>query len=164
MSDFCLRSGHNLLLSSRRSPPGRRGVPALLQANQDYQYREMERSFRDKGGIASADEVSDMLGRHTDQPISMLARWIVDREVLSFDWQARKMVPLFQFEHHTMRLRPLVVDVIRELVPVLNDWELSLWFAHPNGWLDDAAPVDTIDVDARAVYEAARADRYLARA
>lgn len=159
-----LHSEHESVLSTRRLPPGQCGVPALLQANEDYQYREMERSFRANGGIASADEVTAMLGKHTDQPISMLARWIVGREVLNFDWRAHKMLPLFQFELRTMTLRPSVTDVISELVPVLNDWELALWFARPNGWVHDAAPVETIDVDARAVYDAARADRYLARA
>lgn len=161
---FYPHSEHDPILSAWRLPPGRRGVPALLQANQDYQYREMERSFRANRGLASADEVTALLVRHTDQPISMLARWIVARDVLSFDWQARKLLPLFQFEPQTMTLRSSVVDVIRELAPVLNDWELALWFARPNGWLDDAAPVDTIDSDAGAVYDAARADRYLARA
>ena len=161
---FYRHSQHESILSTRHSPAGGRGVPVLLQANEEYQYREMERSFRDNGGIASADEVIAMLGRHTDQPISMLARWIVDREVLSFDWQARKVLPLFQFEMRALTLRPPVIDVIRELLPVLNDWELAFWFARPNGWLDGAAPVETIDLNARAVYDAARADRYLARA
>ena len=75
---FYPHSEHDSILSAWRLPPGRRGVPAPLQANQDYQYREMERSFRANGGVASADEVTALLVRHTDQPISMLARWIED--------------------------------------------------------------------------------------
>lgn len=164
MRDFYLRSEHGQFHSIRRTLPVRRDAPALLQATQDDQYREMERSFRANGGIADVDEVTTLLGRHTDQPISVLAHWIVNRDVISFDWRGRTLLPLFQFDLDAMAPRASVTGVIRELVPVLNDWELALWFAAPNGWLDDIAPVDIIDSDAGAVYEAARADRYLARA
>ncbi|OUM02016.1 hypothetical protein [Variovorax sp. JS1663] len=121
----------------------------------------MDQAFRASGGIAGSDEVTALLRRHTDQPISVLARWIVDRDVLCFHWQSRSMLPLFQFDPHTLTPRQPVVAVLGELAPALSDWEIALWFARCNPWLDDAAPVDAIDVDQRAVYEAARVDRYL---
>ena len=85
-----------------------------------------------------------LLGVRTDQPISMLARWIVDREVLSVHWQSRMMVPLFQFDRASMLPRRPVREVIGELAPVLDDWLLALWFARPNVLLGDVAPVDAI--------------------
>ena len=150
-----------------RSPPravhAYRGVPALLQKEEDGRYRELLHAFRPGGGIASADEVTNLLRRRTDQPISVLARWIVDHQALSFRWQSLTMLPLFQFDLSTMTLRQPVSEVNRELLPALGGWDVALWFARPNAWLGDVPPVEAIATDARAVYDAARADRFLAR-
>lgn len=164
MRDSPFRSpDHGPVHSIPRWISTRRGPPALLQTTEDFQYREMERAFHSSGGIVSSDEVTGLLCARTSQPISMLARWIVAHNVLSFDWQSRTMLPLFQFDLHTMTVREAVTDVIRELVPVMTDWDAALWFAQRNAWLGNSAPVDTFERDARAVFEAARAERYLAR-
>jgi hypothetical protein len=93
----------------------------------------------------------------------MLARWIVSREVVHFEWRSRTLLPLFQFELSTMRLGPEVTAIVRELEDVFDDWTMALWFAKPNTWLDDAAPAEVIYRDSRAVMNAARTDRFVAR-
>ncbi|NNU41989.1 hypothetical protein [Ramlibacter montanisoli] len=164
MSDLPVRSaGHRSVPSFLRPKPARHGVPVLLQTAREREYREMEQALRASGGLAGTDHVTGLLAARTDQPISRLARWIVAHEVVSFEWKAGTMLPLFQFDLAGMTLRPEVTAAIRELEAVLNDWEICLWFARPNAWLGDAAPVDCIGVDARALHDAARADRYLAR-
>jgi hypothetical protein len=141
----------------------RAALPTPLQAAEASQYRNMEAGLRATGGFASSDEMVFRLRRHTDQPISRLARWIVDRHVISIEWQGRTMLPLFQFEPSTLVPRTEVTAVIRELVPALSDWEITLWFAEPNVWLDEHAPADAVLRDAAAVFNAALAERYLAR-
>lgn len=160
MNDLPLQSAHSQIHSTSRLPL-RGATPTLLLTTQESEYREMDQAFRASGGIAESGEVTALLRRRTDQPISVLARWIVDREVLNFRWRSRVMLPLFQFDLPTVTLRQPVVDVLWELAPALSDWEIALWFARRNPWLDNAPPVDAINVDQRAVYEAARADRYL---
>jgi hypothetical protein len=123
----------------------------------------IEHAFGASGGIVGSDEMVIRLRRRTDQPISRLARWIVDGEVLSFQWRARIMVPVFQFDPQTLAPRAEVTSVIRELVPALSDWEIALWFAEPNAWLDDEPPVDAILHDPSVVLDAALAERYLLR-
>jgi len=146
-----------------RSFPSRRNVPALLQTAAVLEYREMEHAFRRTGGIVSVDEIVMLLGRHTDQPISQLARSIVGHEVLSFQWRSRTVLPAFQFDPATMAPRADVSAVTRELAPTLDDWETCLWFARPNALLGDARPLDAIALDAHAVREAARCARYMLR-
>lgn len=147
----------------RLTPVPTRGA-ALLQADDIFQFRRMEIAFRDGGGMASADEVVSRLARHTDQPISRLARWIVEHEVLNIQWRSQILLPWFQFDLSTMDLRPAVNSVLGELYPALSDWEICAWFAEPNAWLGGALPVDIIDRDARSVLDGARAARYLLRA
>ena len=115
------------------------------------------------GGLASSDDVLLLMRRRTLQPISLLARWIVAQRVVSFEWQSQKMLPLFQFDLADMSVRSEVSAVLDELSGTFDDWGLATWFAEPNSWLQDAAPVDMIDFDRAAVLSAARADRYIAR-
>jgi acyl-CoA synthetase (AMP-forming)/AMP-acid ligase II len=123
----------------------------------------MSRTYERAGGLASGDEVTLLLRKRTSQPISLLARWIAGRRVVSFAWKGQFMLPLFQFELAYMSVRAPVSAVLDELAGVFDDGELAAWFALPNAWLQDAAPVDVLDVDHAALLNAARADRYVAR-
>ncbi|HEX2543675.1 MAG TPA: hypothetical protein VHL79_02280 [Ramlibacter sp.] len=138
-------------------------VPTLLQSAQAAQYCTMEQAFAATGGIVASEEMVGRLRRRTDQPISRLARWIVDREVLSFQWHGHTMLPMFQFDPHSLAPYAEFTTALRELVPALSDWEIAVWFATPNVWLEERSPVDAILSDAAAVFDAALAERFLAR-
>lgn len=127
------------------------------------QHIMMVDAYRRTGGLVSGAEVALLLRRHSRQPLSLLARWIVARRVVSFVWHSEILVPLFQFDRHDMSLRREIGQVVDELADTFDDWELAAWFAQPNSWLQDAAPVELIDVDQPAVLQAARADRFIAR-
>ena len=62
-----------------------------------------------------------------------------------------------------MSMRPAVCEVVLELRDAYDDWELALWFAGSNEWLDHALPIEVIQRDAAAVVRAARIDRFIAR-
>ncbi len=128
-----------------------------------YQFATMARRYRDGGGLLTGNEVAQLVGRHADQSTSRVAHWIVDRSVVSLSWRAQIWLPLFQFESCDMSLRPGTERVVRELTPVFDDWDLAVWFTNPNGWLDDAMPLDVLAFDLAAVLDAARADRFVAK-
>jgi hypothetical protein len=127
------------------------------------QHITMVDAYRRTGGLISGAEVALLLRRYSTQPLSLLARWIVTRRVVSYVWQAEILVPLFQFDRYDMSVRRDTSQVVDELADTFDDWELAAWFAQPNSWLQDAAPVELIDVDQPAVLQAARADRFIAR-
>ena len=80
--------------------------------------------------------------RQSEQPLATLAQWIGDGRAVSFAWQGRAMLPMFQFEPSTMSLWPSAsAGVAWQLQAVFDGWELALWFAQPNAWLSDWAPV-----------------------
>jgi len=120
-------------------------------------------AYAASGGLIADDELAAVLGRSVDQPLSRLARWILNREVVCIPWQLQSVLPLFQFDQRDMSLRPEVVEVVSELAGALDDWDVALWFVTPNSWLDSATPVATIGTDPAAVLQAARADRFIAR-
>ncbi|MCK9689469.1 hypothetical protein [Scleromatobacter humisilvae] len=115
------------------------------------------------GGLCTCDEVLDLLRQRFDQPISMLAKWIVGRSVVNMHWRSRTLIPLFQFDLRDMCVRSEVVAVIAELTSAYDDFEIAHWFAEPNGWLAGTRPVEILRQSPEEVLEAARADRYVAR-
>ncbi|MDH6170756.1 hypothetical protein M2282_005934 [Variovorax boronicumulans] len=163
MHDSAVLASDNSPHRFERRLPARSSAAALLQAAQTHQYREMEHAFRATGGLVSSDDIVSLLMSRTDQPISRLARWIVNHDVISFQWQSRTLLPLFQFDLFTVTPHLSVTAVIRELIPALSDWETCLWFLAPNAWLGDTSPLDSILLDAPAVVDAARGERFLLR-
>ena len=119
-------------------------------------------AFSDLGGVVNGDALARLLRSGTEQPISLLARWIVQREVISFSWHSQTLLPLFQFDLETLQVRPGVLQVIAELREAFDDLELADWFARPNNWLQGDTPASRFRSDLPAVLQAARADRYVA--
>jgi hypothetical protein len=123
----------------------------------------MVKVYERAGGLMRSEEVLFLLRRRSSQPLSLLARWIVDQRVVTFEWQADRLVPMFQFDLADMSIRPEAGAVLAELAGAFDDWELASWFAEPNAWLQGRSPVDVLQADTPAVLEAARADRFIVR-
>lgn len=130
-----------------RPIPGRRRDDARLST--------LMSSFGDLGGLVSSDEVVSLMRPYWRQPISMLARWIVTQQLVSFDWRGQLLLPLFQFERPRMTPRKSVVDAVRVLAEVLDGEAIALWFVEPNAWLRDEKPVLVALSEPAALLEAA---------
>jgi hypothetical protein len=72
------------------------------------------------------------------------------------------MDSLVPVDQSKISLRLDVQQVVHELAYAFDDWELALWFARPNIWLQQVAPLAAIDKDLSAALQAARADRFVA--
>ena len=118
--------------------------------------------FSEHGGVAHADEVLQYLRPHCNQPMSMLARWIASRDVLSIDVHGEHWLPLFQFDLGVGSIRPEAVQLFTTLTPVFDACELASWFVEPNVWLGGVAPARKWSLDFQSVLQAARTDRYVA--
>jgi hypothetical protein len=122
----------------------------------------MSRGFGDHGGWVSGDEMSRRMRHLWDQPISALATWMVRREIVNIVWNSQILIPVFQFVPDSLRIRPVIEATLAELRGVFDDWEIAVWFAHPNTWLGEQRPAALAAKDDDAVVEAARADRFIA--
>jgi len=118
--------------------------------------------FRATGGIVSADMMVALLRARVDQPLSLVARWITRREVLSVPVCGRHCMPLFQFEPESLAIRQSVSDAIGELRDVFDPGELLNWFATPHDWLSGRCPADFVQNDPSDLIHAARVDRFVA--
>jgi hypothetical protein len=135
--------------TARWKPIAGCGTVSAMQAaaTKASQFAAMAKAYGPMPGMASSHDVVWRLQRHHDQPISVLAHWIVERRVIALEWQSQMLLPLFQFQLSDMSLCEPVVQVIHELSEVLDGWDLALWFALPNPWLQSASPVRTVEHD-----------------
>ncbi len=115
------------------------------------------------GGVATGNDVAERLRVTVRQPLSVLARWIVDRHVITFACGARPMLPLFQFDFNQGCVRGGAAAVLSELTAVMSDDEVARWFSLPNTWLNGSVPAQTLLIDVPGVVAAARADRFVAK-
>jgi hypothetical protein len=144
---------HGVPASSAPSAP--RGTMDEREAELDAELREMQDGYRASGGLTSGDAIASRLRVHAAQPISVLARWIVGRNVVVVHWRSQTWLPLFQFHLHDMSLRADVQPIVPVLGAVLGDWQVARWFARPNAQLGGALPADELARDPARVLQAA---------
>ncbi|MBV9891226.1 MAG: hypothetical protein JO090_10130 [Rhizobacter sp.] len=161
--DFEFGAPPHLAAATPGAKPPQRPRSPFLWVDGDPRPAEVLRAFERSGGVQDGDEIARMLRRRHAQPISTLARWIVDAHVVSFAWRGGYLLPVFQFDLRDATVRPRVAAVLDALGGALKDIDLAAWFALPHELLDGAAPVDVIDRDLHAVVDAARAERRPAR-
>jgi hypothetical protein len=125
-------------------------------------YLAMLDEFEATGGVVTGDELAMWARSWTDQPMSVVARWLVRREVTHFKWQGATYIPLFQFDCQGKARRDGLQDTISQLACAFDDWEMAEWFALPNVWLGDASPASRLAHDTAGVLGAACADRFVA--
>jgi hypothetical protein len=135
-------------------------VPSLTDAR-SQRLASLRHGLAPVGGLCAGDEVAGLLYGVVQAPISLLARWIVERQVVGLSWQGETLLPLFQFDLAAGCLRDGISEVIAELSGPFDDWEMTEWFAQPNAWLQNRAPAACLAGDPDSVRQAARADRFV---
>ena len=127
----------------------------------DHLFVAMRTAFRATGGVARGEDLAGWMAVRQRGDYASLARMIVGNEVFSFEWNDSFWLPMFQFDPVDLSIRAGPRQVVDEFHGNCDGWTLAAWFARPNGWLSDIAPVDLIACDLPAVLNAARADRYV---
>lgn len=141
--------------------PRRRATDEHEPNCDERQFQRMYEVYLRTGGLATGDSVAYLLRERCDQPISKLARWVVNRSVVAFEWRSALRIPLFQFSDDITVLQPAVTTVMKELADALTDWEIADWFVTPNAWLLDQRPCEAIRREPSDVIGAARAARFV---
>jgi hypothetical protein len=136
-------------------------LPAALPVGSDGDFATMRAAYQAKGGFARGDDLARLLEERGRGGIVSLARLIVAGEVFGFEWRHTLWIPMFQFTVD-LGLRPGLKEVLAELASEYDGQRLAAWFVEPNGWLDDARPIDVLDSNPSEVLQAARADRFVA--
>ncbi len=129
---------------------------AVLQ-NRNLEFLELLAAYRDSGGLARTHEVLASMRSRNMLSIEHLARWMVERQMISFDWQDQTWFPWFQFDREAGRPSPLIGEIVQVLCPFLDGWQVASWFVRPNVEVDHQVPLDELGHQPLKVLAAARA-------
>lgn len=125
------------------------------------QFVDMMMAFRGHGGMLRSPEVGDSTGsrrRRVDAPCEQAP---AAPQLICFDWDASSWVPMFQFEPDTSRVRARVRCVVERLPGAFSHWDVSVWFATPNRWLNLQRPVALVAGECDRVCAAAGLTRVI---
>lgn len=103
-----------------------------------------------------------MMASTCAQPISRVARLLVDRRIVYLAGGGHALIPLFQFGPG-YTVKAAVRSVLEELTGALDDREIAEWFVTPNEWIGFEMPASLVAREDLSVVAAARADRFLSR-
>lgn len=92
-------------------------APRLEETCPDFQFIALLEGYRCSGGLARGQEVFALAQRCQPNQVQRLANWIVNAEVICFDWQAKMWLPLFQFDSCDMTPQPGLDQVLAALRP-----------------------------------------------
>ena len=73
------------------------------------------------------------------------------REIIAFQWRTDTWLALFQFHRFELAPHPQMLPVLDALNSVYEPWGVAHWFAKPNSWLHDRAPVHVLVENLQAV-------------
>ena len=169
---------HPSQLSQLPDVSSRRGTPTATLATQinrsnaavPLHWVSTAAAFSSSGGLVGGDDLAELIRQRCEvagwlpdfEPVSLVARWIVTRAVVSLHSPWGPMFPLFQFDLPTASVVDAMEPLLDELRPVFDDAELALWFVTANDWLGGARPASAMHLSLPAVMHAARADRFMA--
>lgn len=142
----------------KRAASAKADVPFAM----DSQFISMLSAFRPTGGIARHHELEAADASRLPLGRQALTASLRDRAVFAFEWRQVAWIPMFQFDPAQRTPRSDVQQVVGELRPVFDDWEIAIWFAQANASLDGRTPVSCVDRDWEALRQAARTDRFAA--
>ncbi|MCK9687111.1 hypothetical protein [Scleromatobacter humisilvae] len=132
-----------------------RSAVVPLRRREDAALAELIAGYGAHGGLASTDELVGLMRPHWRQPISILAKWIVGRKVVSFMSRTQFVLPVFQFARPQMTPNEAVGDCSIALADLLGVEAFAAWFVRPCEWLGRRMPVDLLANDPGAVVDAA---------
>ena len=128
-----------------------------MSPRREKEHLALASGYRSFGGVAPSAEIAT---RRPLDGISRLARSIVLREVISYEWRGDYWLPRFQFEGSDLVVADATGILIAELSVTLDEWELARWFVAPNAWLHHRTPLQTMREDFDHVHDAARFLRF----
>ncbi len=101
----------------------------------------------------SATEIRAMLPKPPRNPSEPTSRWKREARVFAIPHGKSDLFPAFQFDHgHPLQA---IRKILASLPADMTAWQIALWFATGNGWLDGDCPQACLS-DVGAIVDAAR--------
>ena len=97
----------------------------------------------------TAAEIRTRSGLHPKNGSEPALRWKREGRIFAVRHGGRDLYPAFQFEDG--QPRRVIKDILGQMPRWATPWQIALWFASGNGWLDGATPEERLDAPGEVV-------------
>jgi hypothetical protein len=138
-------------------------LPALSSQNarawQIEQNAKLRAQFIEQCELASSKQVADLLDSKAKNRAATASHLKDKGKIFSVRLHGQDYFPTFQFDLLARRCHPEMAQLIQILARDYDPgWQLALWFAGPNEWLEGQTPLALWVHDRAAVVQAAKAE------
>ena len=146
------RLSHRPALSESRTQAllaaiGTPDTPSNLVADLEVDNAILRARYLDDHKTYTSREIRELSGLATRNPSEPASRWKRNRRIFGVPVGNQDRYPAFQFAEG--RPRPEIARVLSVLPADMSPWQIALWFASSNRWIEeDNAPQEALhDID-----------------
>lgn len=122
---------------------------ADVRAELEIDNARLRADYLQKERMLTASQIraaSSLNPKNGSEPAS---RWKREGRIFAVRHGGRDLYPAFQFADG--QPRQVIKDVLAQMPRWATPWQVALWFASGNGWLDGATPEERIDAPGEVV-------------
>lgn len=115
---------------------------ARVESDLEYDNAALRAEYLSEVPVLTATQIRELSGlkpRNRSEPAS---RWKREGKLFAVRKGGTDLYPAFQFEDGAPN--PVIKKVLAALPEGMSNWQVALWFASGNGWLDGKEPQDCL--------------------
>ena len=99
--------------------------------------------------MLTGSEIRAESGLNPKNGSESVSRWKREGRIFAVRHGGRDLYPAFQFADG--QPRRVIKDILAQMPRWATPWQIALWFASGNGWLDGATPEERLDAPGEVV-------------
>ena len=125
---------------------------ARVETELDIDNARLRSEYLQETPLLTGAEVRAASGLHPRNRSEPASRWKREGKLFALRLQGIDLYPAFQFADGVPR--PVIKEILAAVPSDMTSWQMAMWFASGNGWLDGAEPQECLS-DPNAVVDAA---------
>ena len=122
---------------------------ADIRAQLEIDNARLRADYLQETRMLTATEIRAGSGLNPKNASEPASRWKREDRIFAVRHGGRDLYPAFQFADG--QPRRVIKDVLAQMPRWATPWQIALWFASGNGWLDGATPEERLDAPGEVV-------------
>ena len=122
---------------------------ADIRAQLEIDNARLRADYLQETRMLTGSEIRAGSGLNPKNASEPASRWKREGRIFAVRHRGRDLYPAFQFSDG--QPRRVIKDILAQMPASLTPWQIALWFASGNGWLDGATPEERLDAPSEVV-------------
>ncbi len=122
---------------------------ADIRAQLEIDNARLRADYLQETRMLTGSEIRAGSGLNPKNASEPASRWKREGRIFAVRHGGRDLYPAFQFSGG--QPRRVIKDILAQLPASLTPWQIAMWFASGNGWLDGATPEERLEAPGEVV-------------